>query len=108
MGGTWTLRDIVDYELIATYALLESAADTRDTLLHEIYAVNQRTVEQGQKGTIGGGKDKNYAALIPFASQHDPAEAVELVDKLRIGGVEVYRARNAFEQDGKQYSAGTF
>ncbi|HEX4748198.1 MAG TPA: M14 family zinc carboxypeptidase [Bryobacteraceae bacterium] len=108
MGGTWTLRDIVDYELIATYALLESSADSRDTLLHEIYSVNQRTIEQGQKGIIGGGKDKNYAAIIPFASQHDPAEAVEVVDKLRIGGVEVYRAKNAFEQDGKQYPAGTF
>src|SRR5579875_810734 len=53
MGGTWTLRDIVDYELIATYALLESAADSRETLLHEIYSVNQRTIEEGAKGTIG-------------------------------------------------------
>ncbi len=52
LGGTWRLRDIVDYELIATYALLEAAADSRDTLLHEIYSVNQRTIEEGAKGTI--------------------------------------------------------
>lgn len=108
LGGTWTLRDIVDYELIATYALLESAADSRDTLLHEIYSVNRHTLEEGAKGSIGGGKDKNFAAIIPFASQHDPAEAVELVEKLRIGGVEVYRAEQPFEQDGKTYEAGTF
>ncbi len=108
LGGTWTLRDIVDYELTATYALLEAAADTRETLLHEIYSVNLHTIEAGTNGTIGGTKEKNFAAIIPFASQHDPAEAVELVDKLRIGGVEIYRATQAFAQDGKTYPAGTF
>src|SRR5207244_138221 len=30
MGGRWTLRDIVDYELIATLALLEAGADRRE------------------------------------------------------------------------------
>ena len=108
LGGTWTLRDIVDYELIATYALLESAADGRETLLREIYSVNLHTIEEGAKGTIGGDKDKSFAAIIPFATQHDPAEAVELVDKLRTGGVEVYRAKQDFDQDGKKYAAGTF
>ena len=30
LGGKWTLRDIVDYELTATFALLEAAADRRE------------------------------------------------------------------------------
>src|SRR6202007_1078719 len=30
LGGGWTLRDIVDYELISTMALLETAADRRE------------------------------------------------------------------------------
>ncbi|MBV9406028.1 MAG: hypothetical protein JO211_11835, partial [Acidobacteriaceae bacterium] len=108
LGGTWTLRDIVDYELTATYALLEAAADTRDTLLHEIYNVNLHTVEAGAKGEIGGDKEKAFAAIIPVGSQHDPDEAIELIDKLRIAGVEVYRAKSSFGQDGKSYPAGTF
>ena len=41
MGGHWTLRDIVDYELIATMALLETAADRRETILRQIYEVNR-------------------------------------------------------------------
>ncbi len=108
MGGTWTLGDIVNYELTATYALLDAAADSRETLLREIYDVNLHTIEKGAKGEIGGGKEKNFAAMIPIAGQHDPNEARELVDKLQIAGVEVYRAGGDFEQDGRKYPAGTF
>jgi len=107
LGGKWTLRDIVDYELIATNALLEQAADSRETLLRQIYQVNRNTIEAGKKGEIGEGKDKTFAILIP-AEQHDPDEAIDLVDKLMIAGVEVYRARSEFKQDGKTYAAGAF
>ncbi|HKD92540.1 MAG TPA: M14 metallopeptidase family protein, partial [Terriglobales bacterium] len=124
LGGTWRLRDIIDYELTATWALLEAAADSRETLLHEIYNVNLHTIEAGEKGEIGppqqanagpagggpggGGKQKSFAVIIPLAGQHDANEAIELVDKLRIAGVEVYRASADFDQDSKHYAAGTF
>ncbi len=108
LGGTWRLRDIVDYELTATWALLEAAADSRLTLLHEIYDINRHTIEQGEKGEIGGDKQKHYAILIPTVGQHDPNEAVELVDKLRMAGVDVYRASADFDQDGRHYAAGAF
>jgi hypothetical protein len=108
LGGKWTLRDIVDYELTATFALLETAADRRETLLRQIYDINRNTIEAGRKGEIGGGRDKFFGVLIPVAGQHDGNEAVELVNTLMAGGVEVYRARDAFKQDGKSYPAGTF
>ncbi len=101
LGGRWTLRDIVDYELIATMGLLEAAADQRETLLRQIYEVNRATVEAGTKGDPS-------AIVIPIASQHDPMAAARLVDRLQIGGVEVYRADAAFDADGKNYPAGTF
>lgn len=107
MGGTWTLRDIVDYELTATFALLETAADNRETLLREIYAVNRNTIEAGRKGELSTGA-KEFAVLIPVADQHDPDEAIDLVNRMMIGGVEVYRAKTEFQQDGKTYGAGTF
>jgi hypothetical protein len=108
LGGKWTLRDIVDYELTATFALLETAADRRETLLRQIYDINRNTIEAGRNGEIGGGRDKFYGVLVPVSGQHDGNEAVELVNTLMTGGVEVYRAKDAFKQDGKSYPAGTF
>ncbi len=105
LGGHWSLRDIVDYELTATDALLESAADSRETLLKQIYSINRNTIELGRKGQLGQDKEKAFAVLISPV-QHDPNEAIELVDKLMLGGVEVSRATAAFTQDGKQYPGG--
>jgi hypothetical protein len=101
LGGRWTLRDIVDYELVATMALLETAADRRETLLRQIYQVNLETVEAGKKGDPA-------AILIPIEGQHDPRQAAHLAEKLRLAGVEVHRAKAAFQADGKSYAAGTF
>ena len=101
MGGRWTLRDIVDYELIATMGLLDTVADRREALLQQIYEVNRQTVEAGRKGDPA-------AILIPVESQHDPHEAVHLVEKLQVAGVDVYRSEAEFEADGKKYPTGTF
>jgi hypothetical protein len=101
MGGHWTLRDIVDYEMIATMALLETAADRRETIMRQIYEVNRQTIEDGKK-------DNPSAILVPVEHQQDAREAAHLVEKLNMGGVEIYRADAAFEADGKPYGAGTF
>ena len=101
LGGRWTLRDIVDYEMIATMALLETGADRRETLLRQIYEVNRQTLEDGKKGSLA-------AILVPAERQQDAREAAHLVDKLHMGGVEIYRADAAFEADGTSYGAGTF
>lgn len=109
LGGMWHLRDIVDYEMIATMALLETAADRRETLLHEIYEVNAATIDLGTKGELGfGDSDKSYAIVIPVAGQHDANEVSQLVETLRLGGVEVSRAEAAFTQDDVRYPAGTY
>lgn len=101
MGGRWRLRDIVDYELISTMALLDTAADRRETLLRQIYEVNRLTIDEGRTGSL-------KAILIPAEAQQDPREAVHLVEKLMMGGVEVYRADAAFDADTRSYPAGTF
>jgi zinc carboxypeptidase len=101
MGGHWTLRDIVDYELITTMALLDTVADRRETILRQIYDVNRQTIEEGRGGSL-------RAILVPPDRQHDPREAGHLVDRLMVGGVEVYRADAPFSVDGESYTAGTY
>ena len=109
LGGWWHLRDIVDYELIATFGLLDAAADRREALLRQIYQMNSETIESGKKGELGfGDKQKSFAVIIPVAGQHDANEVSDLVDKLMVGGVEVSRATKDFAQDGEPYPAGTF
>jgi hypothetical protein len=105
MGGRWTLRDIVDYELISTMALLDAAADRRETIMRQIYEVNRQTIEDGKTGEKNGGVT---AIVVPIETQHDRREAAHLVDRLSVGGVEVHRAEAPFEADGRKYSAGTF
>src|SRR5207248_50300 len=77
LGGHWTLRDIVDYELIATMALLDAAADRREAILRQVYEVNRQTIEDGRhaKGNVA-------AILVPVEHQHDAREAAHLVEKL--------------------------
>lgn len=100
MGGRWTLRDIVDYEFIATMGLLEAAADQREALLRQIYEVNRLTVEAGTKG-------EPAAILLPVANGFDPRAAARLAERLQIAGVEIWKAEAPIEADGKTYPAGT-
>jgi len=101
MGGRWSLGDIVDYEMISTMALLEAAADRRETILRQIYDVNRQTVEEPKKGDLS-------AIVIPTDLQQDTREAAHLVDRLQVGGVEVFRSEASFDADGRRYPAGSF
>lgn len=101
LGGRWTLRDIVDYELIATMALLETAAEQREQLLRQIYEINRSTATAEKIGDI-------YAIAIRPDKQHDLRSANHLIGRLQIAGVEVFRATNAFTVDDAKYPEGTY
>ncbi len=99
-GGRWSLRDIVDYEYIITFALLDACADMRENMLSGIYAVNKRTVEKGRAG--------NPSAVIIPADQHDAPTVVKLLQILNRGGLKIDRATSPFTADGIGYPAGTY
>jgi hypothetical protein len=82
-GGTWRMRDIIDYERIASDALLETAADRREDLLRDV-AVRARAA-------VAFGASKSYR--IPH-DQHDWPTAQFLAALLLEHGVEIQQAEN--------------
>ena len=95
-GGTWRLRDIVDYQLSATRALLEHAARNREYWLRTFYEVNRRAAARREP----------YAFIVP-AAQKDPLAASKLLAVMRTGAVELYRARAEFKSGDRTYPAGS-
>lgn len=81
-GGWWRLRDIMDYERIASDAIHESCADLRRDVLRDMATRARAAIAKAGPGE---------AFRIPWA-QHDPASAAKLAALLVEHGVEVYRA----------------
>jgi hypothetical protein len=79
-GGTWRLRDIVDYQLIAYESCLYNAALHRDELLRGAYKVAQRQIA----------RTSPWGFRIA-AEQRDPGAARRLLETLRFGMVEIER-----------------
>ena len=97
MGGTWRLRDIVDYQISASLALLEHGARNRDYWLSNFLAVNRRAVAR-----------KDPFAVVVSADQKDPITAAKLLEVMKWNAVEVQRAKASFTAAGKSYPAGSY
>jgi hypothetical protein len=95
-GGDWTLRDIVDYNTIATWAALNNAASYRDRWVRNFLTVQQHATDPEQTG----------AFVIP-AGQRDPVTTAEMLQTLEFGGVEVQQATAPFTADGVEFPAGS-
>jgi hypothetical protein len=94
-GGTWRLGDVVEMQLAASLAILEHAAAHREHWLRTALAVNRRACSLRPP----------FAFVVP-AAQRDPSAVARLVEVLRLGEVEVQRARAPFEAAGRAYPAG--
>jgi hypothetical protein len=99
-GGWWRLRDIVEYELVATRAFLESASRYRESLLANFYRMAREAIERGSK-------EPPYAFVLP-ADQRDPVAAALLVELLLRHGVRVERAEAPFTVGRAAYPAGSY
>lgn len=96
-GGTWRLRDIVEYDLSAAMSCLRHSARLRETLVRNFYKVGRNSIEWN---------GAPYAFVIP-TQQHDHFAAAEMLDALRLGLVEVHEATEAFRVDGQLFGAGS-
>jgi hypothetical protein len=100
-GGWWHLRDIVERQKVAAWAVLDLAARNRETVLWNAYLKAKRQTERGAQG-------KPAAYVVP-ATQHDPITAATMVNKLLIQGIEVERLTRTFTTaEGMTYPAGSY
>ena len=96
-GGEWTLRDIVDYQLVTFESCLYNAALHRQDLLRNFYRIGQRALE----------RDTPFAFVIP-SEQHDRSAADRLLRTLSFGMVEIERAEEDFSAAGRRFSQDDF
>ena len=79
-GGTWRLRDIMDYELIVSDAALETMSKYRRELLRGV-------ARMAEEATASA--DKSEYWRIPLQGQRDPVVAIRLASLMLEHGVEV-------------------
>jgi len=101
MGGEWKLANALDYMLTASLGVLDIAARQPDRFLYNIYQMGRQSIERG-KG------ESPSAYVIGIEGQHDPSAAVGMVEVLRLGGLDIEQAEEAFEAGGQQFSKGTY
>jgi len=98
-GGWWRLRDVVEYELIASNALFELAAKYRQT-------INRNYMQMAEQAILDGKQKSPFAFIFPL-EQHDRPTTHKLLEILHEGGIQIDYALEDFEADGIHYQAGT-
>ena len=99
-GGTWTLRDAIEYMLTADFAILDEAASRRSDFLLKSWQMARASINSGDQG-------KPFAYVLS-PEQWDRPTALEMLERLSLAGVVVRRAREPFHAAGRLYPAGSF
>jgi hypothetical protein len=99
-GGWWRLRDIVNYELALTEALLKISSDFKEEILLNYYRMGKEAVEKGRT-------EKPFAYVIP-RDQNDPVTTAKMIEILQLGAVEVNFSEKEFIVDNTIYPANSY
>jgi hypothetical protein len=99
-GGRWSMRDILNMELITCRTVLEEAAGRREELIRNFVSIAERAIETGKR-------EAPYAYIIPDR-QHDRPTADRMISILLQQGVEVHHAKSDFTLDDKKYGKGSY
>ncbi|MEX2526275.1 MAG: M14 family zinc carboxypeptidase [Gemmatimonadota bacterium] len=100
-GGCVGLSDPVAYHFESSMGALDIASRLKTDWLYNIWLMGSRQIQEGASGGP-------FAYVVDVESQRDAGEAVELLNVLRRGGVEVHRATAPFQAGGRSYPAGSY
>jgi hypothetical protein len=98
MGGTWGVRNAIEYMLTADWAIMDLAASRSYNFLTKAYDMARQNIET---------KAGPYAYVVPM-DQADPRSAREMLSRLSLAGISVKRAAASFNAAGVSYPEGTF
>ena len=98
-GGWWRLRDIVEYELVATWAFTETLAQYREEFLENF-------ARMGRESSLAGARQAPYGWIIS-PDQHDPVAAGRLIELLLRHGVRVFTADEPLSIGRSTFPVGT-
>ena len=96
-GGNWRMREVVEYELEACFAVLTHASHYQKNYLRNAHKISEKAVAE---------KEAPHAILIPLR-QNDPFAVKELIQVLQRGMVEVYQTREFFEAEDVPFEEGS-
>ncbi len=97
MGGEWHLWDIMEYERLATEAVLTHAARNRQTWMRNFHKIGLKAIQRA---------GAPYGFVIP-AGQRAQDTFYRLLRIFHIGQVEMYRADQEFQCDEQLYPKGS-
>jgi hypothetical protein len=100
LGGTWRMRDAVEYMTTASMATIEYASKYKDALLYGRY-------QSGRDQIARGRREAPYAYVVP-QNQRDSGAAVEMLRRLAFSGVRVYQLTAPATLAGERFDAGTW
>lgn len=99
-GVRWCFRNNINYQQSGVLVALDYVARNGASFLENFWLKSRRASDRGRAGPT-------RAWIIP-AGQARRLEAAELVNLLRLQGIEVHRADRAFVGSGVQVSAGDY
>ena len=100
LGGTWRMRDAVEYMTTASVATIEYASKYKDALMFGRY-------QAGRDQIVRGRREAPYAYVVA-QTQRDPVAAVEMLRRLAFSGVRVYQLTAPASLAGERFDAGTW
>jgi hypothetical protein len=96
--GTWSLRDRVDYQVEANFALMHFAASNRILFANAQY--------QGFSHILNR-KDQPAGYILPL-KQEDPSMLRELLELMEFGDIEIHRLTADATVESRKYTTGDY